>query len=187
MYGFAFSGFCMGLGSKLAAGDMIYHGLIGVARRSGRSLLVLLLILAFGMLWSWLLDGQFVNFFANSQVNPEMEFMHIESANINIGLGCVLLVVSFCWLRGKEEDGREVLRKMAGSFLSGVLLALGFTICGLSRRTLVFESLTPGSHWSPALLIFLTVTIGFNFLTYEVLFRKIVLNNEDMQSNVLFA
>jgi hypothetical protein len=60
----------MGLGSKLAEGDIIYHGLIGVARKSWRSLAFILLVLAFGILWSWLLDSQYVNFFANSKVNP---------------------------------------------------------------------------------------------------------------------
>jgi hypothetical protein len=31
MYGFAISGFCIGLGSKLGEGDLIYHGFIGLA------------------------------------------------------------------------------------------------------------------------------------------------------------
>lgn len=99
MYGFAFSGFCIGLGSKLTEGDIIYHCLIGIARGSVRSLTVTLVVFVFAVLWSWLLDAQFINFFADSKVNPEMAFMHIQSANINIGLACVLLIVSFCLLK----------------------------------------------------------------------------------------
>ena len=32
MFGFAVSGFCIGIGSKFAEGDLIYHGFIGVAK-----------------------------------------------------------------------------------------------------------------------------------------------------------
>ena len=60
---------------------------------------------------------------------------------------------------------------MGGSFIGGVLIALGFTICGLSKRTLVFQSLTPGNQWTPALLVFVILTIGFNFITYNLIFR----------------
>jgi hypothetical protein len=66
MYGFAFSGFCMGLGAKLAGGDIIYHSFIGVARKSIKSITVTAIVLAFAVLWSWLLDNGYINFFANS-------------------------------------------------------------------------------------------------------------------------
>lgn len=178
MYGFAFSGFCIGLGSKLTEGDIIYHGLIGIARGSIRSLTVTLVVIAFAVLWSWLLDAQLINFFADSKVNPEMAFMHIQSANINIGLACVLLIVSFCLLRSNEEDVKVVLKKMGGSFIAGILLAFGFLVCGLSRRTLVFQSLTPGSNWNPALLIFTLVVISLNFITYQLFFKYSCCNLE---------
>lgn len=66
MYGFAFSGFCFGIGAKLAGGDIIYHGFIGVARKSPKSITVLIIVIALAMFWSWLLDFGLVNFFANS-------------------------------------------------------------------------------------------------------------------------
>jgi hypothetical protein len=102
MYGFAFSGFCMGLGAKLAGGDIIYHSLIGVARKSTKSIAVTVIVLTLAIFWSWLLDYGLVNFFANSKVNPEMEFIHIQSANITIFLGCVFLAISFCWMRSRN-------------------------------------------------------------------------------------
>lgn len=52
-----------------------------------------------------------------------------------------------------------------------MLLALGFLVCGLPRRTLVFQSLTPGSNWNPALLIFTLVVICSNFVTYQLFFK----------------
>jgi hypothetical protein len=33
-----------------------------------------------------------------------------------------------------------ILKKMVGSFFDGVLIALGYCICGISKRTLVFKS-----------------------------------------------
>ncbi len=101
MYGFAFSGFFFGLGSKLAQGDIVYHGLIGVGRKNTKSLMVLLLVSASAILFSWLLDSKHMNFFANAEVNPAMEFMHIQSANITICLGIVLFVISLCWMMSK--------------------------------------------------------------------------------------
>lgn len=65
MYGFALSGFCMGLGSKLANGDIIYHTFIGVARLSSRSLIVTVFIIVSAVFFSWLLDSGHANFLAN--------------------------------------------------------------------------------------------------------------------------
>jgi len=65
MYGFAFGGFCIGLGSKLAGGDLIYHGFIGVARKSFRSSVMLVLMILLAILWSFLLGFGYINFFSN--------------------------------------------------------------------------------------------------------------------------
>jgi cytochrome bd-type quinol oxidase subunit 1 len=69
-----------------------------------------------------------------------MAFMHLMSANINIAIGIVFLIVSYCQLIGREEQGATILKKMVASFISGVLLALGYCICGISKRSLVFKS-----------------------------------------------
>ncbi len=66
MYGFAFSGFFFGLGSKLTEGDIVYHALIGVARKQSKSALVLFVVSASAILFSWLLDSNHINFFSNS-------------------------------------------------------------------------------------------------------------------------
>jgi hypothetical protein len=161
----------MGLGAKLAGGDIIYHSFIGVARKSERSIAITAIIAGCAILWSWLLGYGYIDFLANSQVNPLMEFMHIESANISIALACVFLTVSFCWMRSRGEEVRVAVRKVGASFLAGILVGLGFTLCGLSRRTLVFSSLTPGTDWSAALLVFFLVTVALNFITYQVFLR----------------
>lgn len=62
-------------------------------------------------------------------------------------------------------------KKVIASFVAGVLVGLGFALCGLSRRTLIFDSLTPGIKWSPALLVFFVTTASLNFLTYQVFLR----------------
>lgn len=100
-----------------------------------------------------------------------MEFLHIQSANITIFLACVFLVISFCWLRSRNEGTKSVIKKMGGSFFAGILMGLGYALCGLPRRRLVFASLTPGSNWSSSLLIFLVVAITLNFLTYQILLK----------------
>lgn len=171
MYGFAFGGFCIGLGSKFAKGDLIYHGFIGVARRSLNSICIFVLMMAFGFLWSWLLGWGYIGFFSNSEVNPLMEFMHTASANITIVLSVVLIAVSFCLFRKSIEDKKEIFKKIGGSFISGVLIGLGFLICGLSNRSKLFESLTPTTSWNPLLIIFLSVNITLNFITYHLVFR----------------
>jgi hypothetical protein len=69
-----------------------------------------------------------------------MAFMHLMSANINIAIGVVFLIVSYCQLNGRSENGNLILKKMVGSFIAGVLIALGYCICGISKRSLVFKS-----------------------------------------------
>ena len=70
MYGFAFSGFALGLGSKIAGGDMIYHSAIGIARLSLKSLIVTILVLGFSCLWNWLLKAGYVGILSDSEINP---------------------------------------------------------------------------------------------------------------------
>jgi hypothetical protein len=70
MYGFAFSGFALGLGSKIAGGDMIYHSAIGIARLSLRSFIITILVLGFSCLWNWILKEGYLDIFSDSEINP---------------------------------------------------------------------------------------------------------------------
>lgn len=170
MYGFALGGFLLGLGSKLAGGDFIYHGFIGVARGSIKSIIVMISILIFACLLSLILDQQLLQFLSNSAINPQMEFMHMLSANMNIGISILLMIASFCWLKSNENEIKKVFTKLIGSFLSGLFLGLGFLIAGLAVRSVFFGSIT-FSNWNPTLLIFLLVTILCNIVTYHFVFR----------------
>lgn len=161
----------MGIGSKFANGDLIYHAFIGVAKHSCKSIIIFILLLSFSMLCSWLLDNGYINLFSDTDINPHMPFLHLLSANICIVLSIILLIVSFCWIRSNADKKREVAKKMIGSFATGVLLCIGFNICGLSRRTNIFSSLSPGPNWSPNLYIFMASTIVLNLITYQVIIR----------------
>lgn len=56
----------MGLGAKLAGGDITYHSLIGVGRKSTKSIVATAILMGLAILCSWLLDYGLINFFANS-------------------------------------------------------------------------------------------------------------------------
>ena len=145
MYGFALGGFCMGLGAKMAEGDILYHAFSQILLGKWFSLFVVGGALCSANLVSWILGSGYINFFADPSVNPLMEFLHMESANITICLGILIFTLNICCNARNIVPRRKAVKIIGVSLLSGILIGVGYGICGLAIRSLVFAGLTPGS------------------------------------------
>jgi uncharacterized membrane protein YjfL (UPF0719 family) len=97
MYGFAFSGFLIGIGSKLSHGDFFFHACQGIALKNKNSIILALIIFLTAILSAWLGNNNHLGLLANGEVNPQMEFIHHASANICIAISIILLIIAGCW------------------------------------------------------------------------------------------
>lgn len=100
-------------------------------------------MLTSAFLWSWLASQGHLTFLSNQSVNPEMELFHYLSANITIVIAIILLIVAVCLYRSKKTDFKVIAKKIGGSFCTGLLIALGFGLCGLPTRTIFLAGITP--------------------------------------------
>lgn len=166
MYGFALSGFCQGIGSKMIGGDLLFFTISEVVKTNWFSVLILLFSLVSSILVSFILDKGSLNFLTNQQMNPYMISLHMLSANITITIGVVLSIVTIVMLKNRKRSNKIIAKKVGISFLSGMIITFGTGACGLSHRTLVFNSLTPGPYWDPVLLVYLTTYIATSILLH---------------------
>lgn len=93
-----------------------------------------------------------------------MQFMHVLSANITISLGVIFILVTAILMKIKNKSFKTIFSHIGTIFLCGVLIALGYGVCGLANRNVVFNGLTPGTNWDPVLLVYLSTTIITNLL-----------------------
>lgn len=171
MYGFAIGGFMIGMGSQLAQGDELYVSLVEIAQGNWFFLVILVLMLGSALFWSWLAEAGHIGVFTNDKINPQMEYLHLQSANITIGLAVIILVVTSYILCSRINDTKLIAKKIAGSFFSGVFLALGFAIAGLPTRTTFIAGITPISSWDPVVLIFLGTATLVSAIVFHLLKR----------------
>lgn len=134
----------MGLGAKLAEGDLLYHSFSQILLGKWFSLFVVCASLITACLLSWILSAGYINFLADPSINPLMEFLHIESANITIGLGIIIFILTICCLGKKITQKKKAVKIIGMSLLSGILIGIGYGVCGLATRSLIFAGLTPG-------------------------------------------
>lgn len=72
-----------------------------------------------------------------------MELFHYLSANITIAIAIVLIIVAVCLYRSKLTNPKVIAQKIGGSFCTGLLISLGFGLCGLPTRTIFLAGITP--------------------------------------------
>lgn len=97
-----------------------------------------------------------------------MDSLHFLSANVTIVISIVMFVISSCILSKKEKEPRKIIKRIGGSFASGVLLALAFLICGLTVRNRLFLGLTPTSGWDSVVLTFMGATLFCSLVIHLV-------------------
>jgi len=73
-----------------------------------------------------------------------MDSLHFLSANVTITISIVMFTISTCILHSRGGDKKLMMKKIGGSFASGVMLALAFLVSGLTVRSRLFMGLTPG-------------------------------------------
>ena len=134
----------MGFGSQLAGGDLIYHCSSQISKGKWFSILLITIMLGSGLLSSWICSIINIPFITDWHINPLMPNLHLLSANVTIVISIVVFIIGTCFVYDDLKDKKKTAKHILGSFFTGVFLALGITICGLSARSRLFEGLTPG-------------------------------------------
>ena len=65
MYGFALSGFCQGIGSKLVGGDLVFFTFNEIIKRNWFYVLILIFSLATALIFSFVLSTDSLGFLTN--------------------------------------------------------------------------------------------------------------------------
>lgn len=100
IYGFALSGFLIGIGSQAIAGDLFAHGYCGVAKKNKRSAVALIIFLLSGIIGGILSANNYIPFLTDGNNNIKWDMDHSLSANISIVIGIVLLIGGFILRKG---------------------------------------------------------------------------------------
>jgi len=167
--GFAFAGYLVGLGTKMANGCTSGHGVCGLPRLSKRSFIAVGTFCVFGIATATL--RYYNNFLYESEIIQTADKLNSELFSM-IFFICVsaILFTLFCFLiyKNQWEDARDFII----SFITGVLFSLGLIISGMNRRRKVIGFLTANADWDPSLMFVLFSAVTLNFILFNLITNK---------------
>jgi uncharacterized membrane protein YedE/YeeE len=179
--GFIFTGFLVGLGTKLANGCTSGHGVCGLPRFSLRSIVACGTFFTFGVLSATLRQfiplfkgGSYINL---NQLLNSKEFIHSLFTLLN-------LLVVFIFIRICFKKCLKNIIDFIVSFATGIVFGFGLIISGMVKKTKVINFLNFASDkWDPSLLFVLLSAVGMNVIFFNLIvkYKKIPVFAESMQ------
>ena len=141
--GFMLAGFLVGFGAKMANGCTSGHGVCGLPRLSKRSIVAIILFMAFGILMAT------VRYYLPFLRPSSYAFNVWETSVINIGV----LVLSILGLganlwKSYRSVIQDKVRDILVSFIIGSLFSFGLIQSGMLQRHVVVEFLILGKVWN---------------------------------------
>ena len=91
--GYALGGLLVGFGTKMSNGCTSGHGLCGIPRFSIRSIVAVMTFLTTAIAIATLGSYETLGPFSDQELNPQIDYDHMVSANIAIGVGVVLPII----------------------------------------------------------------------------------------------
>lgn len=166
LFGFALSGFLVGFGAKLSNGCTSGHLFCGVPRRSGRSMIavILYMITAFSV-HTWKVEESLLDETDDVWVD---DTNYVACVNVVMGISAVLIIILAIYFKfGKKID--EMFESILVSVVVGFLVAFGMIFGGLNRRSKVAAFL---SFSDESLLVFFISVLVFNLLSFYYIIDK---------------
>jgi len=163
VYGFMFSGFLVGLGTKLAGGGLTGHAFCGIPRLSLKSAIAVATFLGVGFLVATAKSkASFLTSNNMSAVDLEVD-PRITANAFMIGSVVVLVLCLLNTARGIKDT--------IVSFIAGGVLAFGLMLSGLAHRTKVLAFLTFQNNWNSYILYALAAVIVCNLFIFNFLLK----------------
>eukprot|EP00833_Pecoramyces_ruminatium_P006361 jgi/Orpsp1_1/1180393/evm.model.c7180000073223.1 len=167
LIGFIIAGFLVGFGARMGNGCTSGHGVCGIPRLSRRSIVAILLFMAFGGLTATF--RYYFPFFAPGSITPQArELSIINFAVLVLSLG----VFGFYLFEGYKKNAVDRIRDTAIAFCIGVAFAFGLMESGMIKRHTVTGFLTLGVVWNFRLVFVLGAAVGINYFTFNFIFKK---------------
>jgi len=164
VYGFMFSGFLVGLGTKLAGGGLTGHGFCGIPRMSFKSAIAVAAFLGVGFLTATAKSkASFLT--SNNMSAVDLEVDPKITANVFLIASVVILVL--CLLNTNKS-----IKDILTSFITGGLLSLGLMVSGLAHRTKVLSFLTFQDNWNSHILFALLTVIVANLVLFNLVLKN---------------
>lgn len=163
IYGFMFSGFLVGLGTKLAGGGLSGHLFTGVPKFALKSIFAVLTFFGVGFLVATA-KKSFKFLTSNSLQAVDIEVDPRITANVFLIVAVVVLVLCLIY------TGRGI-KNILASFISGGILAFGLMLSGLAQRNRVLAFLNFPESWGSHLPIAIGVAVVTNIIIFHVLLK----------------
>lgn len=173
------SGFLVGFGTKLGNGCTSGHGVCGLPRFSGRSIVGVAIFLLAGMGIATLrkhkpfFDGEV--FLTDWGVTIYEESDDANKAIYYSYLAIVLIItiiaLLYYYFKEYSKESRKFSDVVVG-YIVGVIFGFGLCISGMTKRSRVLDFLAISSDWDATLLFVLGVAVAINILTFYFILKK---------------
>ena len=168
IFGFAFGGFLVGLGTKMANGCTSGHGVCGLPRLSLRSIISVLLFCVFGVGTATL--RHYKNFLYETQLIDIANKVSNDLFNWIFFICISGIILGILILHIIKENAKEI-KDFLVSFTTGAIFSLGLIISGMNRRKKVIGFLTLSENWDPSLMFVLMSAVILNFIFFNLIFK----------------
>lgn len=170
LIGIAFSGYLVGLGTKLANGCTSGHGVCGLPRLSKRSFVAVGTFLSFGIFIATIRNNFKALFFESDLIElSDKLYYNVSIHKIFFSLISGVLIVLFIYLMWKNN--LEELSDFVISFITGSIFSLGLIFSGMNKRRKILGFLSVSSDWDPSLIYVLLFAVGLNFLLFNIILK----------------
>jgi len=159
----AIGGFLVGLGTRLGNGCTSGHGVVGLSKRSPRSIVSVVVFLTTAMfvatIWGNIF-GHHSHLTNRNIVTDE----HVAKASTAFGAGLLLYAL---------YDTPYLWPDSIISYLSGALFSIGLAVSGMSSPSKVVNFLKVTEMWDPSLLFVLGASVGINLIVFHFAHEKL--------------
>lgn len=174
------AGIFVGFGTKLGNGCTSGHGVCGLPRLSGRSIVAVLVFFMTAVIiatiryhYPFLSDeSQFlINmgkdiYEKNSDIYTLYYYLYLSLVSIII---VIFIVVNY--IRHYNENNRLFSDSVVG-LITGITFGFGLCLAGMSKRSKVINFLALSKDWDASLMFVLGSAVGVNFITFNYILRK---------------
>ena len=108
--------------------------------------------------------------FSSESLNPKLNYEHLASANVCIGVGAILPIIGGCLKKSEKnqsESGGSIALDQLITFVTGFIFGIGLLVAGMVRRVNILGFLGHGKDWNPSLMFVLGCGVIVNLAIFS--------------------
>ena len=108
--------------------------------------------------------------FSSESLNPKLNYEHLASANVCIGVGAILPIIGGFLKKSEKnqsESGGSIALDQLITFVTGLIFGIGLLVAGMVRRVNILGFLGLGKDWNPSLMFVLGCGVIVNLAIFS--------------------